>query len=128
MTKLNGIFPMLETSDLKKSVAYYESILDFVCEGMWPEEGEPCWASMRRDEVVIMLSSRNAHSKLPQPAFTGTLYMYPENVDQAWEELKDKANVSYEIETFEYGMREFGILDPDGYLLQFGQGVEELED
>jgi len=25
-------------------------------------------------------------------------------------------------------MREFGILDPDGYLLQFGQGVEELED
>jgi hypothetical protein len=40
-------------------------------------------------------------------------------------ELKDKAKICYEPETFEWGMREFGIYDNNGYLLQFGQEMEE---
>lgn len=126
MTKLRGLAPILETDDLEASVDYYESILGFECGGTWPEEGKPCWASMRRGDVVIMLSSRNPSTKVAAPTLTGSIYLYPESVDDAWEELKDKAEVSYEIETFEYGMKEFGILDCNGYLLQFGQGTEEL--
>ncbi len=126
MTKLRGLAPILETVDLEASVEYYKSVLSFECGGMWPEEGRPCWASMRRGNAEIMLSSRNPRTKAAAPTLTGSIYLYPESVDQAWEELKDKAEVSYEIETFEYGMREFGILDCNGYLLQYGQGVEEL--
>ena len=37
--------------------------------------------------------------------------------------LKDKCKVCYPIETFDYGMREFGVYDINGYLLQFGQPV-----
>ena len=43
--------------------------------------------------------------------------------EQIWERLKDKTNVCYPIETFEYGMREFAIYDNNGYLLQFGQEI-----
>ena len=124
MTKLKGIAPILETSNLKESIKYYETTLGFVCQGVWPETGDVCWASMRRDDAVIMLCIRNPKSKLEKPAFSGTLYLYPGDVDEAWAELKDKANISYEIETFDYGMREFGVIDPDGYLLQFGQEVD----
>jgi len=41
--------------------------------------------------------------------------------------LKTKANVSYEIETFDYGMGEFGIFDIEVYLPQFGQDIREVE-
>ena len=45
----------------------------------------------------------------------------PTDVDALWERLKDVVRVCYPIEDFEYGMREFGIYDNNGYLLQFGQ-------
>ncbi|NNE98898.1 MAG: bleomycin resistance family protein [Pyrinomonadaceae bacterium] len=126
--KLRGLVPMLETADLRESIKYYTDILGFECQGVYPESGEPCWASLTKDKIVIMLTIRNTKSNIENPTMTGTLYLYPDNVDQAWEELKDKAEVSYEIEDFEYGMREFGIIDPNGYLLQFGQDVEEVKE
>jgi len=36
-----------------------------------------------------------------------------------------KANICYEIETFEWGMREFAIYDNNGYILQFGSTASE---
>jgi uncharacterized glyoxalase superfamily protein PhnB len=44
-------------------------------------------------------------------------------VDAIWENIKESANICYPIETFDYGMREFGIYDNNGYLLQFGQEI-----
>jgi hypothetical protein len=48
-------------------------------------------------------------------------------VDQLWELVNARAKVCYPIETFGYGMREFGIYDNNGYLLQFGQPMLSLE-
>jgi len=126
MTKLRGLAPILETKDLKETVEYYKTVLGFGCEGFYPEGDNPWWAEMKRDEVAIMLTSRRSDSDYAKPALTGSIYLYPNNVDEIWEELKDKADVSYEIETFDYGMREFAIRDCNGYLLQFGQGVDTL--
>ena len=124
--KLRDLIPMLETNDLKESIGFYEDVLGFTCRGTHPNEEEPFWASMSRDSVTLMLVARSPHSKVERASMTGSLYLYPDNVDEAWTELKDKAQVSYSIETFDYGMREFGVLDCNGYLLQFGQDVEEL--
>lgn len=59
-----------------------------------------------------------------KPAFTGSFYFNTDEIDALWAELKDKANVAYGIENFEYGMREFAVYDNNGYLLQFGQELE----
>jgi len=72
-----------------------------------------------------MFTSRNDHSIIEKPTMTGSLYFNTDNVDQIWEELKDKVTVEYPIEDFEYGMREFAIRDCNGYLLQFGDGIPE---
>lgn len=68
-----------------------------------------------------MLSSLNAHEGDERAAFTGSLYLRCDDVDAWWLRLRDVARVCYPIETFDYGMREFGIYDNNGYLLQFGQ-------
>ena len=54
---------------------------------MHPGEEEPVWASLSRDSVTLMLVARSPHSKLEHAAMTGSLYLYPENVDEAWAEL-----------------------------------------
>jgi len=126
--RIRGITPIIEVLDLKESIEFYSQKLGFELEGVYPETGDPCWASLAHGDTHLMMSIRNARSPAENPIFTGTFYFYPDDVDAAWEALKDAVEVEYPIETFEYGMREFGIRDCNGYLLQFGQGTDELED
>lgn len=72
-----------------------------------------------------MFTLRNEHSIIAKPTMTGSIYINPENVDEVWEHLKDKVAIEYPIENFDYGMREFAIRDCNGYLVQFGQEIEE---
>jgi len=114
---------MLETVDLRQTVKFYTEILGFKCQAVYPDAANPFWASLCKDEVEIMLTARNDHSTLEKPVMTGSLYFNLDNVDEAWEQLKEQATVEYPIENFDYGMREFAIRDCNGYLLQFGQEI-----
>ena len=58
---------------------------------------------------------------MASPRFTVSIYLGVDNVDELWESLKTRARIVYAIETMEYGVREFGILNDDGYQLSFAQ-------
>lgn len=120
--KFAGITPMLRTKDLEGSVEFYTRLLGFECGALSEDWG---WASLSRDGATIMLALPNAHEPFERPAFTGSLYIRCDDVDAMWEQVKDRAKVCYPIEDFEYGMREFAIYDNDGYLLQFGQEIDQ---
>ena|SRR5919108_2170523 len=117
---LQSVVPMLRTRDLKATIAFYTDVLGFTCERV---SEEWTWASLRRDNVNIMLAGPDPHDGSTSPAFTGSLYIKTDHVDDLWGRLKDKARLCYPIEDFEYGMREFAIYDNNGYVLQFGQPV-----
>jgi uncharacterized glyoxalase superfamily protein PhnB len=113
--------PMLRTRDLAGTLAFYQDVLGFTCDASSEEWG---WASLSRDGVNIMVALPYAHEPSDRPVFTGSFYLrVSENVEALSNDLKDRARVCYELETFDYGMREFAIYDNNGYLLQFGQAV-----
>jgi uncharacterized glyoxalase superfamily protein PhnB len=118
--KLRALTPMLRTWNLPGSIQFYVETLGFTCDNYQPDWG---WASLSNNGVKLMLSVPNAHEGDKQPTFTGSLYFYSDDVDSLWQAIRDKARVSYALETFDYGMREFAIYDNNGYLLQFGQEV-----
>ena len=51
------------------------------------------------------------------------MYVYSDDVETLWEELKDETKVAYPLYDTHYGMREFGIRDLDGYMLSFSKDV-----
>lgn len=118
--RLEALTPMLRTWDLPGSVAFYTEVLGFQCESLSDDWG---WASLRRDDVKIMLAGPNQHKGDVAPRFTGSLYFRTDHVDAVWQLLKDNTRVCYAIESFGYGMREFAIYDNNGYVLQFGQPI-----
>jgi uncharacterized glyoxalase superfamily protein PhnB len=71
-----------------------------------------------------MFTIPNEHMGHGLALLTGSLYINVQDVDAAWNELKDKCQVVYPIENFMYGMREFAITDNNGYILNFGQSIE----
>lgn len=116
--KLEALTPMLRTWDLRASIAFYTEVLGFQCAALAEDRG---WAALQRDQVRIMISGPNEHEGDTAPAFTGSLYINTDEVEQLWEQVRDRARVCYPLEDFEHGMREFAIYDNNGYLLQFGR-------
>ena len=118
--KLKSLRPILWTDKLPETVTFYCDMLGFSIREQHEEWG---WASLHHGDVEIMLAKPNAHTPFHQPTFTGSFYFNIDNVDELWLKLKDHARICYEIETFEWQMREFAIYDNNGYILQFGQEV-----
>jgi uncharacterized glyoxalase superfamily protein PhnB len=79
--------------------------------------GENCM--LEAGPVKLMLST-GAHLG-ESPRFTGTLYFELESVEALWERAREVCEVVWPLEDMDYGTREFGIRDPDGYLLAFAR-------
>lgn len=118
MPTFNALTPMFWTREIDATVAFYVEVLGFEC-----AVHEEHWAVLLRDEVEVMLSLPNPQLPFEEPVFTGSFYINVSQVDALWEQVKDKCNVCYPIENFEYGMREFAIFDNNNYIIQFGQPI-----
>jgi catechol 2,3-dioxygenase-like lactoylglutathione lyase family enzyme len=116
--KLTALTPVLRTWEFQKTILFYTELLGFQVDAHDETSG---WASLSNDDLTIMLAAPNEHEGDIVPEFTGSLYFTTDDVDALWLQLKDKAEVCYPPENFEYGMREFAIYDNNDYLLQFGQ-------
>ena len=118
---LQNLRPMLWTEDLTGSVDFYTAVLRFTANEINNDWG---WAWLSKDNVHLMLARPNEHTPYDKIGFTGSFYFTTDDVDELWDELKDKVKVCYGIENFESGMREFAVYDNNGYLLQFGQEID----
>ena len=115
---VQGVSIALATEDVARSVKFYVEQLGFTC----PLQLEG-FARVRLGVADIMLALPNAHVPWQGPRLTGSIYLEVDNVDELWERLKTRARIVYPIETMEYGVREFGLLDDSGYTLSFAQHV-----
>ena len=118
--KLETVRPMLAVHSIDDTILFYRNTLGFECVGR--VDG---WAALRKNEVEIMIALPNAHEPFEKPTLTGSIYFNCSDVDELWDEIKDRSNVVYPLENFYYGMREFAIRDNNGYLLQFGQEITD---
>ena len=123
--KLLSLRPMIWSRELQHTIDFYTQVLGFTCVEYNDDWG---WAVLKSDDIEIMVATPNEHTPFDKPMFTGSLYIITDNVDYWWEQLKDKVKLCYDIEDFEYNMREFAFYDNNGYLIQYGQEIEGDED
>lgn len=114
---MSHVTPMLQAKSIDETITFYTNILGFAI-----EEREGGWCCLEWGGAEIMFYETDAPEKLP--TMTGQLYFYPEDVKSLWERLKDRAAIEWELQAQDYGMLDFGIRDCNGYILSFGQSVE----
>jgi catechol 2,3-dioxygenase-like lactoylglutathione lyase family enzyme len=108
---------MLQSSDLQRTIDWYGSVLGFRCLGR-----EENWCRLERDGVTLMFM-RNAH--LGAPHATAVQYIYVTDLNSLWNAIRDRVAAEWGLEKMSYGMMEFAIKDPDGYLLSFGEKLDK---
>ena len=65
----------------------------------------------------------NKENFFPKPTLTGSIFITMEKVDDFWEAIKEKVTIKDPIADREYLMRDFSILDNNGYELVFGEDI-----
>ena len=111
--RFKSLVPMLQTDDIAGTRAWYEAVLGFACVG-----SDDAWLRLARDDVAIMFM-RNPH--MGAPSATATQYFHVEDVMDLWASVAPRVPAEWGPERMSYGMIEFAIKDPNGYLLSFGQ-------
>jgi catechol 2,3-dioxygenase-like lactoylglutathione lyase family enzyme len=126
MAVLTGASPVLLVADLQRSVDYFSNRLGFECHTFGHP---PNFATAARDAAVILLALSDQPERLvPHWQIVDKMwdaYIRVDNADAIYAEVQERgAGIDYTIYDAPHGFREFGVQDPDGHDIAFGQRLE----
>jgi catechol 2,3-dioxygenase-like lactoylglutathione lyase family enzyme len=126
MAVLTGISPVLLVADLQRSVDYFSRRLGFECHVFGDP---PNFATAARDAAVILISLSDQPERLvPHWQIVDMMwdaYIRVDDADAIYAEVQERgAGIDYAIYDAPHGFREFGVQDPDGHDIAFGQRLD----
>ena len=122
--------PNLIVSNVEQSLAFYEGVLGFARGMTVPDQPPFAFGSVTSGPIEIFFNDRSTVAKeSPQMAglaFGGgnTMFIEVTGVDAVHDHVKARAKVIMPLVTQWYGLREFAIEDPDGYVITFAERVK----
>jgi catechol 2,3-dioxygenase-like lactoylglutathione lyase family enzyme len=133
-TSFKKLTPNLLVANVERSLAFYTDVVGFTRGMTVPEQSPFVFASVVGGTVEIFLNDRDTAIK-EYPAFAGvplgaTATMFievegPGSIDALHDRLKPQVPIAMPLITQWYGVREFAIADPDGYLITFAERVPQ---
>ena len=131
--KFQDVTPNLIVTDIARSTAFYRDVLGFTIVTTVPEAAPHVFVWLQRDGVSVFLNvAAGVAEDLPALASraiggTNTLFITIEaeslesGIDRLFRDVDGRAEVLMPLRNQFYGMREFGVADPDGYVVFFAQ-------
>jgi catechol 2,3-dioxygenase-like lactoylglutathione lyase family enzyme len=118
-----GVSPVLLVSDLDRATTYYRDKLGFRCDVFGDP---PDFATAKRDAVTLLLAlCREPERIVPNWRIVDKIwdaYIRVDDVESVYAEVQQRgAPIDYTIYNAPSGFREFGVQDPDGHDIAFGQ-------
>src|SRR4026207_1120724 len=131
MPHFKKLTPNLLVANVERSLAFYVGTLGFERGMTVPDESPLVFAAVTSGPVEPFFNER-APGGREYPALggkpigaSGTLYIEVEGIDALHDRLKPAVKILMPIATQFYGMREFAIEDPDGYVITFAERVPQ---
>jgi lactoylglutathione lyase len=129
MPHFKKLTPNLLVANVERSLAFYVDTLGFARSMTVPEQSPFVFAAVTSGPIEVFVNDAATAVK-EYPAFvgkpigaTGTMFIEVEGIDALHDSLKSSVKIVMPIVTQFYGMREFAIEDPDGYVITFAERV-----
>jgi len=122
--------PNLVVSNLARSLAFYRDLLGFSVVVTVPDEAPYVFALLQRDGVELFLNDvkeaqkEGGHASLEAGKSGVSLYFDVTGIHALLAALKGKVPIVMPLERKFYGVTEFAITDPDGYLITFAERLD----
>ena len=111
------VVPMIHVADVSATVKWYASI-GFQLLRQNEEDGQVNWAKMSFGNSEVMFNADGKSSSDQRREVD--LYITVDNADDLFRELKDRVEIVEDTHDTFYGMREFIVLDLNGFWITFG--------
>ena len=130
--KYTKLTPNLFVHDVAASMKFYQDVLGFQKGMTVPDKVPYVFGSVTSGNVEIFFNDLKAvaeeNASMAGAKIGGTLTLYIEvegieNVLKAVE--KSGAKINMPLKTQFYGMREFGLIDPDGWMITIAERVKQ---
>ena len=129
---LKNLIPMLNVSNIEKSLQFYENAFGFKVVSAPTSVKEWRWATIRSGHTELMLSESSCQLNLrkgidphKETDWPTIFYFYSDDVTELYEHVRSCDYPTTPLEETFYGMHEFSVQDPDGHMLSFGQNLGE---
>lgn len=124
MADLKNLFShaasILTVADVPATAEYYRDKLGFEISFLWNDP--PDYAVLKAGEGVSIHLSKSSNKNKTLSVHTA-VYIFVHDVDALYKAYQERGiNIHTPIGDQEYGMRDFDIKDPNGYILTFGKG------
>ena len=133
MPQFSKLTPNLLVASVERSLSFYIDVLGFARGMTVPEPSPFVFASVTSGAVEIFFNDAATAVK-EYPSFagkpigaTGTLFIELDGsgaIDAFHDRIGPNVTVTMPLVTQFYGMREFAITDPDGYVITFAQRAQ----
>ncbi len=127
MPQFTKLTPNLLVANVERSLEFYTKTLGFE-RGMTVPDASPFVFGAVTAGAIEIFFNDAANAVKEYPAFggkplgaTGTLFIEVEEIDALHDRIEPDVTIVMPIVTQWYGMREFAIADPDGYVITFAQ-------
>jgi catechol 2,3-dioxygenase-like lactoylglutathione lyase family enzyme len=122
MAEFQKIVPVLKVADLQRAVDFYTGVLGFTVAWRNANDGGGDNCMLQAGAADLLLSTGAQLGDKPQ--FTGTLYFHMTGLEEFFERMKKQVEIVWPLEAMDYGQKEFGIRDGDGYTFAFAETLE----
>ena len=113
---------ILPVSDVAAAIDFYVNKLGFDCTFQWQDP--PTYAVVKSGDIGIHLPLREEDYQVSQGHVHLAIFVH--DVDAVYEQcLKNGVKSHAEIGDRDYGMRDFDIMDPDGFIIGFSQELHQ---
>lgn len=117
---------ILLVKDVAYSANWYKDKCGFTINNFYGDG--PNFAIINRDGYYLMFAKCKPEKIMPNWKLveaTSNVYFWVDDVEEIYKEfISNGATIDYELCIQPYGVKEFGINDPDGYDVSFGQVIK----
>ena len=112
---------VLSVTDFSDSLDFYTRKLGFKISYTWNDPVE--YAVLKRDEISVHLNKKTDDSA--PSSVHNALYIFTNDLESLYQEFLEKdVKIHSPLTQYDYGMKEFDIMDPEGYILSFGKEMD----
>jgi len=126
---LKQAIPLLRVADVARSMEWYRDVFGFVGDP-FPDAPPHEFAILRQGQVELMLRRGLPPPRSGPRQYDWDVYLRREGsrFREVFAAFRDRGIVTRRLERMPYGLAEFEITDPDGYVICLGQQLEEASD
>ena len=123
------VVPVLRVADVARSMQWYSETLGFVGDP-FPHTPPFAFAILRHRGVELMLRRGTPTARRPARPYDWDVYLRREGprFREVFTALSANGLVTRRLEKMPYGLAEFEITDPDGYVICLSQLLEDASD